>query len=74
MVISNGFISQTKEEVIQELRKRIKGTEVQPVPLPYIVDTMTYYISDIGELFGSQQYKTFYLTVIIYNFTPNKFV
>lgn len=62
MVISNGFISQTKEEVIQELRKRIKGTEVQPVPLPYVVDTMTYYISDIGELFGSQQYKTFYLT------------
>lgn len=62
MVISNGFISQTKGEVIQELRKRIKGTEVQPVPLPYIVDTMTYYISDTGELFGSQQYKTFYLT------------
>ena len=43
MVLSNGFISQTKEEVIQELRKRIKGTEVQPIPLPYIVDTMTYY-------------------------------
>ena len=62
MVISNGFISQTKEEVIQELRKRIKGREIQPVPLPHIVDTMTYYISDIGELFGSQQHKTFYLT------------
>lgn len=62
MVISNGFISQTKGEVIKELRKRIKGKEVQPVPLPYVVDTMTYYISDIGELFGSQQYKTFYLT------------
>lgn len=65
MVLSNGFISQTKEEVIQELRKRIKGTEVQPIPLPYVVDAMTYYISDIGEVFGSQQYKTFYLTKLL---------
>lgn len=62
MVISNGFISQTKGEVIQELRKRIKGTEVQPIPLPYVVDTMTYYISDTGEVFGSQKFKNFFLT------------
>lgn len=62
MVLANGFISKTKFDVIEELRKRIRGNEVQPIPLPYAVDTMTYYISDIGEVFGSQKYKDFYLT------------
>lgn len=62
MVLANGFISKTKFDVIEELRKRIRGNEVQPIPLPYAVDTMTYYISDIGEVFGSQKCKDFYLT------------
>lgn len=62
MVLANGFISQTKFDVIEELRKRIKGKDIQPIPLPYAVETMTYYISDIGEVFGSQKYKDFYVT------------
>lgn len=62
MVLANGFISQTKFDVIEELRKRIKGKDIQPIPLPYAVETMTYYISDIGEVFGSKKYKDFYFT------------
>lgn len=62
MVISNGFISQSKADVIQELRHIAKGKDIQPIPLPYVVDTMTYFISDIGEVFGSQKFKMFYLT------------
>ena len=62
MVLANGFISKTKFDVIEELRKRVKGKDIQPIPLPYAVETMTYYVSDIGEAFGSQKYKDFYLT------------
>ncbi len=62
MVLANGFISKTKFDVIDELRKRINGRDIQPIPLPYTVETMTYYISDIGEVFGFQKYKDFYLT------------
>lgn len=62
MVIANGFISQTKLEVMGELLRKIKGKKIQQIPLPYVVETMTYYISDIGEVFSSQKYKDFYLT------------
>lgn len=62
MVLANGFISKTKFDIIDELRKRVQGTDIQPIPLPYAVGTMTYYISNIGEVFGSQKYKDFYLT------------
>lgn len=62
MVLANGFISKTKFDVIEELRKRVKGKDIQPIPLPYAVGTMTYYISNIGEVFGSQKHKDFYLT------------
>lgn len=62
MVLGDGFISKTKFDVIDELRKMINGRDIQPIPLPYTVETMTYYISDIGEVFGCQKHKDFYLT------------
>lgn len=62
MVLANGFISKTIDDVIREIRQRINGNDVKLIPLPYAAETMTYYISDVGEVFGSQRYKNFYLT------------
>jgi len=62
MVLANGFISKDESEVINELNNMIKGSCISPIPLPYKADTMTYYISNIGECFGSQKYENFYLT------------
>lgn len=62
MVLANGFISKDEQEVINELNNMIKGSCIFPIPLPYKADIMTYYISDIGEVFGSQKYENFYLT------------
>lgn len=62
MVLANGFISKDEQEVINELNNMIKGSCISPIPLPYKADTMTYYISNIGECFGSQKYENFYLT------------
>ena len=62
MVLANGFISKDEQEVINELNNMIEGSCISPIPLPYKADIMTYYISNIGEIFGSQKYKNFYLT------------
>lgn len=60
MVISNGFISLTKTEAYREVCRRC-SSRVLPVPLPTI-DTMTYWLSEGGEIYGCQQYKSFVLT------------
>lgn len=60
MVISNGFISLTKTEAYREVCRRC-SSRVLPVPLPTI-DTMTYWLSEDGEIYGCQQYKSFVLT------------
>lgn len=60
MVISNGFISLTKTEAYREVCRRC-SSRVLTVPLPTI-DTMTYWLSEDGEIYGCQQYKSFVLT------------
>lgn len=61
MVLGNGFISYSSNDVLREIRDISKGKDIRVIPLPTI-DTMTYYISDIGEVYGCQKMKNMYLT------------
>lgn len=61
MVIANGFVTPTKGEAYSEVCKMSKGKDIRIIPFP-TVDTMTYWISDLGEVYGCQQYKTMFLT------------
>ena len=61
MVIANGFITEDEEFAFQEARKMIKGKELKKAVMPPFC-TMSYFISDIGEMFGCQQMKSFCLT------------
>lgn len=60
MVIANGFITQTVSEAYREVCNR-SDTPVLPVPLPSI-DTMTYWLSEAGEMYGCQRMKQMCLT------------
>lgn len=60
MNIANGFITQSVKDAYQEVCNRSKA-QVLPVPLP-TVDTMTYWLSDKGEMWGCQRMKNMCLT------------
>ena len=61
MVIANGFISENKELALLETKNRAKGADVRLAVMPPLC-TMTYFISNIGEMFGCQQMKSFCIT------------
>lgn len=61
MVIGNGYICKTEDQVLSRILQNCDGEDVRIAPLPMVVNTMTYYISNIGEMFGCQKYKDFYL-------------
>lgn len=61
MVLGNGFISYSSNDVLREIRDISKGKDIRVIPLPTI-DTMTYYVSDIGEVYGCQKLRNMYLT------------
>lgn len=61
MVIANGFISENEETALEEAKKRAKGCDVRVAVMPTLC-AMTYFVSDIGEMFGCQQVKNFCLT------------
>lgn len=61
MVLGNGFISHTIQEVEDTLLTLIKGNDLRIAPLP-TTDVMTYYVTDIGEMFGCQKMRNMYLT------------
>lgn len=61
MVIANGFISPNKDAALEEVKKLCKGSEVRVAVMPPLC-TMTYFISNIGEMYGCQQMKNFCLT------------
>lgn len=61
MVIGNGFISENKELALLETKKRAKGDDVRLAVMPPLC-SMTYFVSNIGEMFGCQQMKNFCLT------------
>lgn len=61
MVLGNGFISHTIQEVEDTLRTLIKGNDLRIAPLPTTA-VMTYYVTDIGEMFGCQKMRNMYLT------------
>ena len=60
MVVSNGFITNTEQDVLPELLKRCEGKDIRTIPIP-CVHTMTYYVSEYGEVFGSQKMKNIML-------------
>lgn len=60
MVIANGFITKTVGEAHHEVCNRV-ASPVLPVPFPSI-DTMTYWLSEQGELFGCQRMKNMCVT------------
>lgn len=61
MVIANGFISPDKDAALEEVKRLCKGSEVRVAVMPPLC-TMTYFVSDKGEMFGCQQMKNFCLT------------
>lgn len=61
MVIANGFITDNEEQAFEEASKRIKGKELRRAVMPPLC-AMTYFISDIGEMFGCRQMKNFCIT------------
>lgn len=61
MVIANGFITKDIPLAFEEAKKLIKGKELRYAVMPPLC-TMTYFVSDIGEVFGCQQMKNFVLT------------
>lgn len=61
MVIGNGFITNTVEEAYKNVCGICRGKDVRVAPLPTI-DAMTYWISDIGEIFGCQRTTNMCLT------------
>ena len=61
MVIANGFITSSPAEAFLQVCNRCDGHEVRAVPLPF-VDTMTYWLSARGEVYGCQRMKTMCLT------------
>lgn len=60
MVIANGFITATVSEAYKEVNNRC-GCTVQPIPFP-TVDTMTYWLSEKGEIFGCQLMRNMCVT------------
>ena len=61
MIIANGFITDNEQQAFEEANKRIKGKELRRAVMPPLC-SMTYFISDIGEMFGCQQMKNFCIT------------
>lgn len=61
MLLANGFITATPAEALLQVRDRCDGHEVRTAPLP-TVDTMTYWLSERGEVYGCQRMKTMCLT------------
>lgn len=61
MVIGNGFITYTKQDAFAQCESLMKGKELRKAVIP-TTDTMTYWISDIGEMFGCQKMATMFLT------------
>lgn len=61
MVVANGFITENEEQAFEEASKRIKGKELRRAVMPPLC-TMTYFVSDIGEMYGCQRMKTMCLT------------
>lgn len=60
MVIANGFITATVSDAYREVLSRC-DCDVQPIPFP-TVDTMTYWLSEKGEVFGCQRMATMCVT------------
>lgn len=61
MVIANGFITPTIPEALTEVKQRCDGHEVRTTPLPTVA-TMTYWMSDKGDVFGCQRLKSMCVT------------
>lgn len=61
MVIANGFITPTIPEALIEVKGRCDGHEVRTTPLPTVA-TMTYWMSDKGDVFGCQRMKNMCVT------------
>lgn len=60
MVIANGFIIENEREAFEKAKEVAKGDEVRKAVMPTLC-TMTYFVSDMGEMFGCQQMKRFCL-------------
>lgn len=61
MVIANGFITETSQQAFMQVCDRCDGREVRTTPLP-AADTMLYWLSEKGDVFGCQQMKTMCVT------------
>ena len=61
MVIANGFITDDEMLALEEAKRRANGKDVRIAVMPNVC-TMTYFVSDIGEMFGCQKMKNFCLT------------
>ena len=61
MVIGNGLVTYTIQDAKKECESLMKGKELRKAVIPTI-DTLTYWISDIGEMFGCQKMATMFLT------------
>ena len=60
MVIANGFIIENEREAFEKAKEVAKGNEVRKAVMPTLC-TMTYFVSDMGEMFGCQKMKRFCL-------------
>ena len=61
MNIGNGFLLQTKSEVLSEIRLACNGDDVRLIQFPLVSANMEYYISDKGVVYGSRKHHGFYL-------------
>ena len=60
MVIGNGFFSDTRQDALDEMRRR-SHCEVRHLPFPTI-GNIDYYISECGNIYGIVRFKGKYLT------------
>lgn len=60
MVIANGFITSSVEEAYKLVCNKC-NSKVLPVPFP-TVETMTYWLSEAGEMFGCQRMASMCIT------------
>ena len=61
MLLANGFITETPSQAYLQVCDRCDGHEVRTTPLP-TVETMTYWLSDRGDVYGCQRMKSMCLT------------
>lgn len=61
MNIGNGFLVKTKTEALKEIQSACKDDSIKRIPFPVVSDSMEYYMSDKGGVYGCRKHRDFYL-------------